>query len=237
MSHTIVRETSNEAGKKILRGKSLNSRVGIFNGQSLNSLRNSFVGASGGWGGGGRKARASDWDGLRQCQLWSGQPAQTMTEYEGSWEKKGRRGHQNREWLEEDVLEPWSLLLHVLLEKMCAGQPLCFRSLSIGSPAGPSLLTLQSAVHSAHGLAFGLQVQKRSTLCIWCSILSSVCWRTNLQSIRLFLFEILCTLVNSLQFIPCVSATEAWECSGFNFNYTLKQLISPTSSCLMLIRE
>lgn len=51
MSHTIVRETSNEAGeKKILRGKSLNSGAGIFNGQSLNSVRkNLLLGASGWW--------------------------------------------------------------------------------------------------------------------------------------------------------------------------------------------
>lgn len=51
MSHTIVRETSNEAGGKILRGKSLNSGVGILNSQSLNSMRKSFVGASGWWEG------------------------------------------------------------------------------------------------------------------------------------------------------------------------------------------
>lgn len=37
--------------KKILRGKSLNSGVGIFNDQSLNSMRKSFVGASGWWEG------------------------------------------------------------------------------------------------------------------------------------------------------------------------------------------
>ena len=52
-----------------------------------------------------------------------------------------------------------------------------------------------------------------------------------------FAVRTLCTSVNGLQFIPCVSAIEAWECSGFHFNYTLKPLISQTSLCLMLIRE
>lgn len=55
MSHTIVRESSNEAGEKILRGKSLNSRVGIFNSQLLNSMGKSFVEALGWWEGENKK--------------------------------------------------------------------------------------------------------------------------------------------------------------------------------------
>lgn len=133
MSHTIVRETSNEAGEKILRAKSLNSGVGILNDHTLNSMRKSFfffffVTSFRPVGGreqnaGRRKDWVSDWDGLWQCQLWSGQPAQMMSEYMGSWKKKGRRAepeHKTRAGggcqVDKDIVKR---------VKFCVGQPLC----------------------------------------------------------------------------------------------------------------
>ena len=102
--------------------------------------KKSFVGSFGLVGGreqnsGRRKDWAGDWDGLWQCQLWSGPPARMMSEYEGSLEEERREGRDGArskstrsfsKWLQETVWGPRRLLVHISIWKIWAGRLICF---------------------------------------------------------------------------------------------------------------
>lgn len=240
MSHTIVRETSNEAGEKILRAKSLNSGVGILNDHTLNAMRKSFfvfffVRSLRPVGGreqkaGRRKDWVSDWDGLWQCQLWSGQPAQMMSEYEGSWKKKGRRGEPEHKTRAGGSCQVDKNIVKRV--KICVGQPLCSLLQSIRC-SGKHLLSWLggSAVQSS---SCTKQIPR---FCLWSTGSAASCSLTfgssltlphspsacHSQNRVLLAMRIFCTSVNGLQFIPSVSAIEARECWNFHFSNTLKQ--------------
>lgn len=157
---------------------------------------------------GRRKDWVSDWDGLWQCQLWSGQPAQMMSEYEGSWKKKGRRGEPEHKTRAGGSCQVDKNIVKRV--KICVGQPLCSLLQSIRC-SGKHLLSWLggSAVQSS---SCTKQIPR---FCLW-----STCHSQNrvLLAMRIF-----CTSVNGLQFIPSVSAIEARECWSFHFSNTLKQ--------------
>lgn len=137
MSHTIVRETSNEAGEKILRGKSLNSGVGIFNGQSLNSMRKSFVGAPGWWEGENKTQGEEKIERVTEMgcdnvsfslvslhRWWVNMRAARRRKAGGeSWSAEQEQ-EVIAKWLQETVCGPEGYWFASWSEKICAGQPL-----------------------------------------------------------------------------------------------------------------
>lgn len=239
MSHTIVRETSNEAGEKILRAKSLNSGVGILNDHTLNAMRKSFfgfflLGAWGRWEGENKKRGEEkiEWVTEMGCDNVSFGlvSPQMMSEYEGSWKKKGRRGEPEHKTRAGGSCQVDKNIVKRV--KICVGQPLCSLLQSIRC-SGKHLLSWLggSAVQSS---SCTKQIPR---FCLWSTGSAASCSLTfgssltlphspsacHSQSRVLLAMRIFCTSVNGLQFIPSVSAIEARECWSFHFSNTLKQ--------------
>lgn len=125
-----MRQEKKNIKRKILKLRSWHIQWPV----SKFSEKKSFVGSFRLVGGreqnsGRRKDWASDWDGLWQCQLWSGPPARMMGEYEGSSEeerREGRVGARSKsrrsfsKWLVETVWGP-----RISIWKICAGRLIC----------------------------------------------------------------------------------------------------------------